>query len=473
MLKNFINIALLIFVFASVVSGQEKIELKNADELSGKVIDGQNVREANGNVEFAQGNVKVYCNSATQFIDVNRVELRGNVKIYQDTLTLLTSKAVYFGDDKKAVCEGGVTLKDPNATLRANNGVYFFNETKAVFKGNVIIINPQYNITSDELTYLRNTEDSFAKGNVIVKTDSAVIKAASIDFFRQQGKTFAYGSVSIESDSTIIYSDTATNYSAEKKSVATGNVKIETLDKSIIITGNSMENYERENYTILKDSAKLMRAEEGKDTVFIYSNIMEAYRNKPEYYVAEGDVRFIRNDFYSKCGRAVYYKDNESVSLSKEPVVWQENMQMTGDSIFAELPENKLQSVFVRKIPELKNSVVSFVVSGNADEYFKDRYDQISGDDVTIKFVSNKINFIEVKKNSRSIYFVYDNDKANGINNIEGDNMYIYFGEDEKVEKIKVESDPKGEYIPENLLGTANLTLPGFNLREDKPFRIK
>ena len=51
--------------------------------------------------------------------------------------------------------------------------------------------------------------------------------------------------------------------------------------------------------------------------------------------------------------------------------------------------------------------------------------------------------------------------------------MYIYFGEDEKVEKIKVESDPKGEYIPENLLGTANLTLPGFNLREDKPFRIK
>ena len=82
MLKNFLNIALLILATASVVSGQEKIELKNADELSGKVIDGQNVREANGNVEFAQGNVKVYCNSATQFIDANRVELRGNVKIY-------------------------------------------------------------------------------------------------------------------------------------------------------------------------------------------------------------------------------------------------------------------------------------------------------------------------------------------------------------------------------------------------------
>ena len=459
--------------FALTVTAQDKIELKNADELSGKVIDGQNVREANGNVEFVQGNVKVYCNSATQFTDANRVELRGNVKIYQDTLTLLTSKAVYFGDDKRAICEGGVTLKDPNATLRANNGVYFFNDSKAVFKGDVIIVNPQYRITSEELTYLRNTEESFAKGNVIVTTDSAVIKAGSIDFFRRAGKTFAYGNVSIESDSTVIYSDTATNYTAERKSVATGNVKIETLDKSIIITGNSMENYENENYTILKDSAKLMRAEEGKDTVFIYCNTMEAFRNKPEYYVAEGNVRFIRSDFYSKCGRGVYYRDKESLSLSAEPVVWQENLQMTGDSIYAELPENKLQTVSVRKIPALKNSVSSFVVSGNKDEFFKDRYDQISGDDITMNFTANKINFIDVRNNSRSIYFVYDNNKANGINNIEGDNMYIYFGEDEKVEKIKVESGPKGEYIPENMLGSANLTLPGFNLREDKPVRIK
>ena len=68
---------------------QEKVELKNAEELTGKVIDGQNVREAKGNVEFIQGNVKVFCNSATQYIEANRIELRGNVRIYQDTLTLL------------------------------------------------------------------------------------------------------------------------------------------------------------------------------------------------------------------------------------------------------------------------------------------------------------------------------------------------------------------------------------------------
>ena len=469
------NFLIIIFIclisFSNVSFAQDKIELKNADELTGKVIDGQDVREANGNVEFVQGNVKVYCNSATQFISANRVELRGNVKIYQDTLTLLTSKATYFGDDKKAICEGGVTLKDPNATLRADNGIYSFTDAKAIFRGDVIIINPEYRITSNELTYIRNTEDSFAKGRVIVTTDSAIIKADNIDFYKARGITFAYGNVNIESDSTIITSDTATNNSVEKTSIASGNVKIESLNNSTIVLGNKLENFEKENYTIVKDNAKLIQIEENKDTVYIYCDTMEAYRNKPGQYIAKGNVRLIRNDFLSKCGLGIYYKDSETVSLSIEPIVWQKNIQMTGDSIYAELPNNKLQTIFVKKIPQLQNSVLSFVISENEDEYFKDRYDQISGGDITLKFEDDKINFIEVTNNSRSIYFVYEENKANGLNNVEGEFININFGEDKKVSKIKVVENPKGEYVPESLLSQTNLTLPGFNLRSDKPER--
>lgn len=448
---------------------QEKIELKNADELSGKTIDGQSVREASGNVEFVQGNVKVYCNSATQFISANRVELRGNVKIIQDTLSLFTSRATYFGDDKKAFCEGGVTLKDPNAALRADEGFYYFNDSKAVFKGEVIIVNSQYKIVSDELTYMRNTEDSFAKGKVTVTTDSSVIKAENIDFYKREGRTFAHGNVNIESDSTIITSDTASNYSDERKSVASGNVKIVSLNKNTVITGNTLENYGLKNYTLVKDNAKLVQTENGKDSVFISCDIMEAFRNKPEKYFARGNVIFIRNDFYSKCGTGVYFKDKETVSITEKPVIWQGNMQMTGDSIYAELPDNELQTVYVRKIDGLAGSDISFVISGNNNRIFGDRYDQISGEDITLKFKNDKISEIQVNRNSRSIYFLYEEGKANGINNIEGDDLYIYFDEEEKVSKIKVDKNPKGQYVPETLIGTTELTLPGFNLRTDKP----
>ncbi|MDZ4711266.1 MAG: OstA-like protein [bacterium] len=450
------------------LNAQDKIELKNANELSGKVIDGQNVREANGNVEFVQGNVKVFCNSATQYLDANRIELRGNVRIYQDTLTLLTSKATYFGDDRRAICEGGVTLKDPNATIRANGGTYSFDDTKAVFKGDVIIVNPEYRITSQELTYFRNTEDSFAKGNVIVTTDSAIIKANHIDFFKSQGKTFAREDVSIESDSTIITSDSATNFSNEKKSYASGNVKIVSLNNNTIVFGNNIENYETKNYTILKGDARLMQVEENSDTLHIYSDTMEAYRGESEFYIAKGNAEVIRKDFLSKSGLGVYFKEQEIISLSKTPIVWQQNVQMTGDSIFAEFPNNKLQTIYVKKLP-IENSMASFVISQNADEFFKTRFDQVSGGDIEIKFVQDKINGIDVVNNSESIYFVYENDKANGMNKIEGEKIFIYFDEDEKVSKIKVETDPKGEYVPENLLSTSGTTLTGFKLRDDKP----
>ncbi|MBS1519321.1 MAG: hypothetical protein JSS91_14655 [Bacteroidetes bacterium] len=478
MKKIFSKYAFLIPVFFFLIGmqysfAQDKIELKNADQLTGSVVDGENVRIANGNVEFVQGNVKVFCSSATQFITTNRVELRGNVRIYQDTLTLLTSKANYFGNDRRAICEGGVTLKDPNATIRADYGIYSFNESKAVFKGDVIIVNPGYRITSNELTYMRNTEDSFAEGNVVVTTDSAVIKADKIDFYKTAGRTFAAGNVTVESDSTVITSDTATNYSYERKSIASGNVKIVSLNNNSVIYGDYIENYEKENFTILKKNAKLVQVEqnENSDTLYIYSDSMKAYRNKPDFYIAEGNVGIIRNEFSAKCGKGIFYREEETVSLSEEPVVWQDQLQLKGDSIYAELPGKKLSRIYSIKLNRLPESVSSFAVSANKDEYFSDRYDQIKGDNITMIFNENKINEIEVVNNSVSVYFVYEDNKANGANRIEGSRINIYFDSEEKISKIKIESDPVGKYIPEKLISSESLVLPGFEIIKDKPER--
>lgn len=467
--KPLIYFFIVICLFLSDESfGQDKIELIHADELSGKTVDGQIVREANGNVEFTQGNVRVLCNSATQYIDANTVELRGNVRIYQDTLTLTTSKATYFGGERKAMCQGAVTLKDPNATIRADNGTYFFNEAKAVFTGDVIIVNPEYKITSNELTYNRASEDSFAKGNVIVTTDSAVIKAEHIDFYKSHQTTFARENVRIESDSTVITADSATNFSAEKRSFASGHVKIESINNNTKISGSKVENFEKFNYSIVTGNARLIQVEDNKDTLHIYSDTMEAFRIDDEFYIARGNTEVIRNEFLSKCGQGVYFKTKETISLFEKPVVWQENLQLTGDSIYAELPGNKLQKIFVRKLP-IDNSEASFAISSNSDAYFSDRYDQISGTDITISINNEKVDHIEVNKNSRSIYFVYDSSKANGVNKVEGEDLFIFFGPDEKVSRIRVDTNPKGEYIPEKLLNTTSLTLPGFNLRDDKP----
>ena len=470
-----IKLIILFSLLTSLVFSQEKVELKHADKLTGKVVNGQSVREADGNVNFEQGNVKVFCNSAVQYLDLNKVELHGDVKIYQDTLTLYTSNAIYFGADKTAICTGGVTLKDPKATLTASSGIYYFSQSKALFKGDVKIVNPEYVITSDELTYLRNTQDSFAKGHVIVTTDSALIKADNIDFYKLQGKTIAISNVSIYSDSTTITSDTLFNFSFEKKSVARSNVKIVNPNNNVQITGNYLENYEATAYSFIKGNAKFIQIGKENDTLFIYSDTMEAFRKKPEYYRARDSVEMIKDKFTGKCNYAIYHKTNEqgkeNMTMMDNPIIWQENMQMTGDSIYATLKESKMENVYARKIKELKNTKKSLVIIQSTDTTFPGRFDQIAGENITMYFKDGKLTYCEVNKNSNSIYFLWENKKANGVNISEGDNMFIYFDSDQKVEKIRIDKDPKGQYIPEVLINSANLRLPEFNYRTDRPVR--
>lgn len=481
-LNIFCLLLLVIFssAFSNILLSQDKIELKYSDKLTGKTENGQTVREASGNVHFVQGNVDVYCNTAYQYLEDNKVILIGNVRIFQDTLSLFTPKATYYGNEKRANCEGGVTLKDPNATLRATRGVYYFNEAKAIFDNDVTIVNPTYKISSDHLTYMRNTEDSFAKGNVIVVKDSTIIRAENIDFYKRQGKTYATEKVNIEQDSSIIYCDTLTDFSNEKKSVASGNVRLNNMKNNANVYGNYLENYENTKYTIIKGNAKLVQIEKEKekdiyDTLFIYSNIMESYRMLPEHYIATDSVNVIRDKFYSKSGYAVYSKtfdkDVDKMSFYINPIVWNDNVQMTGDTIFADLKEKKLQTIYAKKIEGLKGSEFSFMLVENKDTVFADRFDQMTGNDIIIHFLNDKINYIEVIRNANSLYFMYDNNKANGVNISEGTNIIITFDNEQKVDKVRIDKKPKGQYVPEVKISTVSLQLPGFNVRKDKPVR--
>ena len=464
---------------AITVFAQEKIELKKADKLTGKTENNETIREASGNVNFVQGNIIVYCNSAIQYVEANRVELRGNVRIYQDTVSLFTEKATYFGNDQKAICENGVTLKDPNATLRADYGIYTFSDYQAHFKGNVIIVNPQYRITSKELVYYRNTENSFCNGNVVVVTDSMVIKSEFLDYYKREGRTFARQTVSIERDSGVIYSDTLTNFALERKSIANGNVKLQSYKDNMIASGDYLENYQNILYSFIRGNAQLIKPEKNSDTLFIFSNVLESYRDTPQHYIAIDSVNILKGTFLAKSGKATFYVNQSDtlkdvVVLITNPIVWQDNMQMTADSIYAELKNKKIDKVFARKLNALPNTIFSFLLVQNGDtSFFKDRFDQIKGNHITILFNENKIEKVLVDSNSNGIYYAWDENKANGINIMQGQNMVINFDTAQKVAKVRIDIDPVGEYIPENLMSTVERFLPGFIVRRDKPDKEK
>jgi lipopolysaccharide export system protein LptA len=469
MLKLRYQIIVLVFLFQSCgLLSQDKITLNHADSLIGRSIDGEQVREAIGNVSMTHSNVKITCNRVIQFYNQNKADLYGNVRVVQDTLTISAPSGTYYGDESKVVCQNGATLTDPKTTLKANFGVYQFNQDLANFKGNVIVTdNTTYTITSDELDYYRSVQKSYARGNVKIVSDSSVIYSDSMIYEKLIGIATATGNVRIESDSTVITSKKGTYYDFEKKSIAEENVKIDFLTEDAVVYGNYAENYENSNYSFVKGNCRLVQIEEkeGKqDTTFIYSSVMESFRNKPEHYIARDSVKTIRNDFLSNSQVGYYFRDASGkggiISLSKEPVVWKEELQVTGDSIYAFFRED-IDDIYINKS--------AFALQPN--QSFPERHDQISGVFMHIKFLSNQINSIQVDTNAASIYYVFDNENPNGANRSYGEVIKLMFV-DKKVDQVKIKGKPKGTYFPENLVNPAELQLLGFRLRYDKPVRL-
>lgn len=466
---KFSIIVLTLFIRIPDVFSQDKITLNHADSLIGRTIDGEQVREAIGNVSMTHNNVKINCNRVIQYYNQNKADLYGNVNVVQDTLSIFAPSGTYYGNESKVVCSNGATLTDPKTTLKANYGVYQFNQDLANFRGNVRVTdNTSYTITSDELDYYRSVQKSYARGNVKVVSDSSIIYSDNMIYEKLIGIATATGNVKIESDSTVITSKKATYYDFEKKSIAEENVKIDFLTEDAIVYGNYAENYEKTNYSLIKGKCRLVQIEakdEKQDTTFIYSGVMESFRNKPEHYIARDSVKTIRNDFLSNSQVGYYFRDASGkggvITLSKEPVVWKEELQVTGDSIYAYFRED-IDDIFINKS--------AFALQSN--EKFPNRHDQISGVFMHIKFLSNQISTIQVDTNAASVYYFYDSENPNGANRSYGEVIRLMFV-DKKVDKVKIKGKPKGTYFPENLVNPAELQLLGFRLRNDKPTRLQ
>jgi len=472
---KFHSCLLLFSVFFVLVSSrtlfaQDKIILNHADSLIGKTINGEQVREAIGNVSLTHNEVKIYCNRVLQHLDKNRAELFGNVKVLKDTMSIYAPTGIYYGDESKVICPNGATLNDTKTTLKADYGIYYFITDMASFTGNVKVFDGvSYTITSDALDYFRSVNKSYARGNVKIVTDSSTIYSDSLVYEKLIGIATANGNVKIESDSTVITSDNLVYYERERKSIADNNVKIVSLNNNAVVYGNHGENYEHKNYSFVEGDAHMVQIDEPaeaggeEDTLFIYSRKMEAFRNKPEHYIAKDSVKVIRTDFYSSSGITYYFKDSSGtggvITLSVNPAAWKENMQITGDSIYA---------YFQKDINDIYVNRSSFAVQ--PIENYQERYDQIAGVFMHMKFKDNQLNYIRVDTNAASIYYTFEDSIPNGVNRASGEIITLYFN-NKQVEKVKVIGKPKGTYFPENLINTSELLLTGFKLRKDKPER--
>ena len=429
---------------------EEKI-IVIGDSLVGKIIEGESMREVVGNVRLSQGNVTVTCDKAIQYLARNEAELIGNVIAKQDSLTIQTAKGYYYGNLRKTKSTTGIILDDTKVILSADSGEYFFDEAKAYFQTNVKLEDSITTLLANELTYYRELDKSIAVGNV-----------------------------NINDRSNIIYADTLVHFRKTKFSLADGKVSITNLKDNLTVFGNHLEDNGELKYTLINKNPLLMQVDTSVtrddslrvivtiDTLLIKSNVMESFRSGTNIFKATDSVKILRGEFASSNDLTTYYRNDEKIITDKinenapRPILWYENSQLTGDSITIYLEDGEIKKLNV------DNN--SFMLSQN--KIYNQRFDQTSSDSVEISFLKNKIQQAAFAGKVQSIYFLYEDDIANGLVKSTAHRAVIIFSNNE-INQVRLYGSPTSEYYPEVKVEglERTFTLPKFVFKENRPVK--
>lgn len=413
----------------------------NGDSLVGKMVNGESIREVHGNVVLTQGNVKITCLKAIQYIAKNEAELIGKVVVKQDSVVINTDVGYYYGNSKIAFSKSGISLNDGHVNLSSKNGYYYFDEKKAFFYDDVKLFDSVSTMQSERMTYYNDENKAVASINVVVKDTSSVMFADSLIHFRDTKTSFAYNNISI--------------YDPKSR---------------LAIFSNRLENYKQKGYSKIYGDPILVKidtTDDGQlDTLVITSKLMESYDDSTKRVVAIDSVQIARKNFSSINDITVFYRNAEHLftyktdSSNSNPVMWNENTQLVGDSINAFLSENKLKRLLI-------NSNAS-IISTNQKYDFK--YDQISGKKIEMFFGESGLEKTEVTGNVLSIYFLFEDNEPNGLMKSSSERAIILFN-DNSVEEVKFYGNASSEYHPENLIEgkEKDFTIPSFVIIKNRP----
>ena len=379
----------------------------SADTLHVRQIAGEDVRELIGHVLLTQENTHVTCDRALQYIRDGKFLLTGNVVVTEDSLTLRAPRGVYYRPERRAEGFERVQLDDGNTRLTAEYGEYFAEERRAYFHTHVIVVDSSSVVSADTLLYWRLTRRSIAHGHVVVRSPA---------------------------DGLTIYGGR--------------------LDHDALRLFSRM--------TVSPLMVQVDSAGEGRfDTLQVRGVALESYRDSTRRLVARDSVELVRTDLAATSRYACFFTAGDSIVLRGAPVIWYRETQVAGDSINVYLKKRKLQRLLV-----MGNA---FAVS-RSDSLHPERYDQIAGDRLRMAFGTQGLSRTDVEGRAVSLYHLYDDSLANGLNRTSGDRIVMLFAEG-KADTITVYGGVEGEYFPENMVRgkESDYALPGFTWRPNMP----
>ena len=469
-----------------------------------------------GDVIIKEGLTTFYCDSATINRRTNIVEAFGNIHINDnDSIHTYAQYLRYVGNERMAYLKKNVKLTDKKGTLYTDDLDYNMRTGIATYKNGGRIVNEKTVLTSRDGVYYSDTKDVYFKNNVHLKdpdrdiyTDSLLynIKTNIATFIAKTRIIGKDGSVTNTNAGTYnlttgeaiftngaSFSDSTHSASAkimafDKKSNTLqmqGNVKfVDSVNRLIVLGGEAFADLTRNSFLASRKPVMILYRDGDStyiaaDTLFSGLRKYDSLERKMitqrdtlkttlvvkannadtsiRYFLGFHHVR-IFNDSLQAVSDSLHYSTIDSTfKLFGEPVVWNGNSQVTGDTLYMYTQNQKPKRLYV-----FNNGMI---INKTAEGLFN----QIGGRTLNGIFVDGSIDYVRVKGSpAESIYYPQDDDSAYvGMNRSSGDVIDIYFVKKE-LNKVKFVNNVDGTLYPIKDIPADKKELRGFKWLDNR-----
>ena len=416
-----------------------EVQILRADEISRDpdIVQGQRLI---GHVLLAVGSAEVACDSAWRFPS-GVFQLMGEVVAQDGAVDLLGDELVLHPDSGVGTLTGREvklidrTEKDNVRTLVTQDLRYDFREGQATFDGGGTVTTAQEKIDSWSGFFERETRRLRFAGDVNLSLDSLIVRAQQLAYWPEQrrldlpvsaeieypsgGVQCAGGQWDIELESGWFVGDSMSTAQLMDGDLAVFGDSLVVEDSLSLAFGHVLLKDTAGAYRLTGDSARFTRETEGQTM----SNV--ELRGQAMAWLLEGDAPLVVRgpgldisdgasgrtllapfgavldfDEVTAAARQLRWSAaQEDVTLSGDPVMWNGEDQLTGDSIRLFLEEGQPERMEVRGH--------ALLVSPSASGFPH----QLSGRDLDGEFEDGQLRTLRMTGNGRTLYFA-DPDSA-------------------------------------------------------------
>ena len=469
------------------LSQETRIVDFGADVISVDPSISNGIKRLLGNVWMRHKNLTLTCDSAyldetiNQFIGFSRVHI-----IKADTLHVYAQKLDYNGQTELARLEGNVLMDNVKETLKAPRldynmkdetavyygggqiidslntvesfwGYYYLKLNEFVFKENVTLTNPDNTLFTDSLRYNSESETMSFEGPTEVFSDTNYI-ACNRGYYDSRNRTSSFSkNVFMQAKQQLLRTDSLIYNQAGNFTEAFCNIELKDTVENMIIRGEHLFYDETINrFQVTEDVLFILTGE--KDSLFLHSDTLISSRedvSESRRIQAFPHVQFYRSDIQGRCDSLDYLVIDSLIQLFKKPAIWQDNNQLTADTLGIRLGQKGIDRMEMRS--------GGFMITREDSTM----YNQIKGKEIIGFFKSDELHHVEVTGNGESLFYPKDGTEVIGQNKALSSNIRIYFT-DGKIDRIAFITDPDSKLTPLKDLGATDLYLEGFMWLDDK-----